>query len=91
MAALRFVAIKEAIQLSGVDMAPCLCGTVVMLATRRLMSEFKQLTDRPTPGVVAGPASADDMFVWHFSIVSSGVCVAGTRGTANPLASHALC
>ena len=35
------------------------------LASRRLFSEFKALSTDPPAGIVAGPVSEDDIFVWE--------------------------
>lgn len=38
------------------------------LATKRLLSEYRQLMAKPEPDFVAAPADMNDLFVWHFTI-----------------------
>ena len=37
-------------------------------ALRRLMSEFKQLSENPPDGLIAGPVSDDNYFEWEAAI-----------------------
>ena len=37
-------------------------------ALRRLMSEFKQLSENPPEGLMAGPISDDNYFEWEAAI-----------------------
>ena len=37
-------------------------------ALRRLMSEYKQLTENPPDGLIAGPVSDDNYFEWEAAI-----------------------
>jgi ubiquitin-conjugating enzyme E2 G2 len=39
------------------------------MAAKRLLSEFKSLSDKPVPGIVAGPAGPDDMLRWTFTLL----------------------
>ena len=38
-------------------------------ALRRLVSEFKQLAENPPEGLLAGPVSEDNYFMWEVAIV----------------------
>ena len=38
------------------------------LATRRLMSEYKQFKENPDENIKAAPVSDDNLFEWHFTI-----------------------
>ena len=42
--------------------------TMSQTALRRLMSEYKQLTENPPDGLIAGPVSDDNYFEWEAAI-----------------------
>ncbi len=52
------------------------------LASRRLFAEFKSLSVDPPAGIVAGPVSEDDIFLWE-------ALIAGPEGT--PFEGGVLC
>ena len=52
------------------------------LASRRLFSEFKALSTDPPVGIIAGPVSEDDIFVWE-------ALIEGPEGT--PFEGGVLC